>query len=220
VVICQNPALGIHFLSFNVIKASNTAPLNWKTENEKNTTQFGIERSIDGGSTFYMLDTLTSNATGLYYYTDKNPLDGTDLYRIKITDMNGTVSFSNAISLAFGSTAAGTNSSTNNISIYPNPANGVINLAISQNSNNNSPENSQKKSTAAAPQSFAAVAPSTNASYDIKIININGSVLKESASASATWQANISTLLPGTYIIQVTNNSDNTLVGKSSFIKL
>lgn len=220
VVIRQNPALSIHLLSFDAIKASNTTQLTWKTENEETTTVFTAERSIDDGATFFKLDTLTSNNTGSYSYTDKTPLDGTDLYRIKITDMNGAISYSNVLSINFGSTVTETNTSTGNISIYPNPSTGVINLAISQNSNNGSPSNSQKKVTAGKTQLIAAISSAGNASYDIKIFNINGSILKEGVSSSASWQTNVSSLSPGTYIMQVTNNSDHALVGKSTFIKL
>ena len=78
---------------------------------------------------------------------------------------------------------------------------------------------SQKQATASTTQSFASVIP-VNVSYEIKIFNINGAVLKEATSSSASWQTNVSALSPGTYIIEVTNNSDNTLVGKSTFIKL
>jgi hypothetical protein len=220
VVIRQNPGLGMHLLSFDAIKSAAAAELNWKTANEQNSTVFATERSIDDGATFYVLDTLVSTGSGTYSYTDKTPINGTDLYRIKITDMNGTVSYSNAVSLDFSSTSTETNTSTNNISIYPNPSNGVINLAISQNSNNNSPGNPQKQVTTATTQSFAAVSSAGAASYDIKIFNINGTVLKQASSSSPSWQTNVSTLLPGTYIIQVLNNNDKTLIGKSTFIKL
>ena len=222
VIIRQNPALSIHLLSFDAIKASNTAQLTWKTENEGNTTVFAAERSIDDGATFYMLDTLTSNSTGSYSYTDKSPLDGTDLYRIKIRDMNGAISYSNVMSIGFGSTVNETNTSSGNISIYPNPSNGVINLAISQNSHNSSTANPQKEATTVSMsiQSLATVVPAAAASYDIKIFNINGAVLKEASSSSANWQTNVSNLSPGTYIIQVTKSNDNTLVGKSTFIRL
>jgi len=219
VVIRQNPGLGMHLLSFEAIKNAAAAELTWKTENEQNATTFAAERSIDDGATFYMLDTLVSNGTGTYSYMDKTPINGTDLYRVKITDMNGTVSYSNAVSLDFGSTAGGANTSANNISIYPNPSNGIINLAISKNSDNNS-ANSPKQATASTTQSFVAVAATSSTAYDIKIININGRVLQEGSSATSNWQSNVSTLLPGTYIIQVLNTSDKKLVGKSTFVKL
>jgi len=219
VIIRQNPALGMHLLSFDAVIAANTAALTWTTENEESATIFAAERSIDNGASFYMLDTLTSNGSGAYSYTDKTPLDGSDMYRIKITDMNGAVSYSNIASLSFGGSIAASSTATSNISIYPNPSNGIINLSISQNSDGTT-AGTQKQLTSTITKNFAASTSVGAASYDIKIFNINGSVLKEASSSSANWQANVSSLSPGTYIIQVINNNDKTTVGKTTFIKL
>jgi len=47
---------------------------------------------------------------------------------------------------------------------------------------------------------------SGNQSYAIKIVNINGSVVKSATSSQPTWRDDVGTLMPGTYIIQVVNN--------------
>jgi len=60
----------------------------------------------------------------------------------------------------------------------------------------------------------------TVASYSIKIVNIKGITVKSANASSASWQDNVSSLAPGTYIVQVTSNSDNKLVGESTFVKL
>jgi len=49
---------------------------------------------------------------------------------------------------------------------------------------------------------------------------MTGSVVVTGNSSSASWQDNVSTLAPGTYVIQVNNNKDNSLVGKSVFVKM
>jgi trimeric autotransporter adhesin len=67
---------------------------------------------------------------------------------------------------------------------------------------------------------FAATYTNDPVSYDIKIIGITGAVVKSVTSASPAWQDNLSGLLPGTYIIQVTNSSDNSLVGSKTFVKM
>jgi hypothetical protein len=67
---------------------------------------------------------------------------------------------------------------------------------------------------------LATLSAASNASYGIKIISITGATVKTATSTTPDWQDNISSLLPGTYFIQVVNNSDNSLVGKSSFVKL
>jgi hypothetical protein len=217
VVIRQNLVLGFHLLSFSAAKTTVGAHLAWTTENEQDNTTFSVERSIDEGKTFYDLDSLTSGSLGSYSFDDKNPVNGTDEYRVKITDMNATISYTNVVTLDFDSTTIAAEAS-NNISVYPNPSNGVINLAINPNSSNPSTD-SQTLQTSGLMHSYAAL-PSSSTSYAIKIININGYVVKTASSAAANWQDNVSTLSPGTYVIQVVNNKDKTVVGKSTFIKL
>jgi len=125
-----------------------------------------------------------------------------------ITDLNGTVTYSNVVTLSFGNGPAVAKS---NISIYPNPTNGVVNLAIQSN---NAAGGSLSLNLG------APVTPVGSQAYDIKIINITGSVIKSETSANANWQSNVSTLSPGTYIIQVVNDKDKSLVGKGTFVKM
>jgi trimeric autotransporter adhesin len=218
VIIRENPALGFHLLNFGATKTTNGANTTWATENEQNSTGFIVERSIDDGKTFYPLDSLASTGAGTYSFTDKNPINGTDAYRLKITDVNNSVSYSNVATLTFDNTTPVETASNNSISIYPNPSNGVINLAI--NTGNNSAAGAQTPQANSLTHSFATLPASTNDSYDIKIVNITGTVIKTALSSSANWQANVSSLSPGTYIIQVINNNDKKVVGKSTFVKL
>jgi len=219
VVIRQNRAMAVHLLDFTAINFNTGAKLSWTTGNEQDNTSFTVERSIDDGNTFMALDSITSDGSGVYSYIDKTPIDGTDKYRLKITDMNGAISYSGIVALSIGSTNT-TQAETNNISIYPNPSNGLINLSINPNGSNTVSSASQTTQTNGLVHSFAAIPATFAASYDIKIININGSVIKTASSVSASWHDNVSSLSPGTYIIQVVNNADKTLVGKSTFIKL
>ena len=59
-----------------------------------------------------------------------------------------------------------------------------------------------------------------NASYQIKIFNITGDVVKSATSTQTAWQQNVSDLLPGTYVLKVVNSKDNTVVGSGTFIKI
>ncbi|WP_096356460.1 T9SS type A sorting domain-containing protein [Mucilaginibacter gotjawali] len=61
---------------------------------------------------------------------------------------------------------------------------------------------------------------SISQAYDIKIISTAGALIKTTTTTSASWQDNVSNLTPGTYIIQVVNNKDKSLVGKSTFVKM
>ncbi|MDB5142329.1 MAG: hypothetical protein JWQ66_1042, partial [Mucilaginibacter sp.] len=79
------------------------------------------------------------------------------------------------------------------ISVYPNPTANFINLAINPNLK--------------------------VAAYSIRIINSSGTVVKENVSQQANWSANISNLRPGSYLVQVTNNNDKSIIGIASFVK-
>jgi hypothetical protein len=213
-VIRQNPALAVHLLNFTATKASDGAQTVWVTENEGNYTNFTVERSTDGGATFTVLGDYASSALGTYSYLDKTPAAAVDMYRLKIEDLNGAISYSNIVRLIYGNSDSTVPS---NISVYPNPASSVLNLAINQNSNNQSPGLSALQKLRLTP----GLNPSAGTpSYGIKIISTTGSVIKSANSSQPTWQDNISSLVPGTYIIQVVNNNDQSVIGKGTFVKL
>ena len=131
------------------------------------------------------------------------------------------ISYTNTATLIYGSTAALT---AGNLIIYPNPSAGMINLAINQTGVSQAvsypqPGLSPIQAYSATPV-LAAGAVKDASSYNIKIINVTGEVVKVATSSSANWQANLNSLTPGTYIIQVVNNKDKSLVGKGTFIKM
>jgi hypothetical protein len=196
VVIRQSPLLSFHLLNFDAVGETGKAKVTWSVENEQNDTHFAVERSIDGGVTFLGIDTLTSAATGYYTYLDKTPVSGSDSYRLKTTDMNGVISYSNIVTLSFNTTETATKSAIN---IYPNPSNGVINLAI--NGGDSSPT-------------------ITSGSLETASVRSYAPVIRSATSSSATWQGNVTSLSPGTYVVEVVNNSNSQTVGRSTFIKL
>ncbi|WP_096356456.1 beta strand repeat-containing protein [Mucilaginibacter gotjawali] len=209
VIIRQNPALGVHLLSFAASKVTGGSQIVWTTENEENYTNFTVERSDDGGTNFTVLGGCASSSTGTYSFLDKNPPIAPDMYRLKIVDLNGNISYSNIVTLNYGNLKP---LAANNINIYPNPSTSILNLAIDQTNGTGIPGRSAYQNTT----NVGAV----NAGYDIQIISITGAVVKSAVSTTASWQANVSTLTPGTYVIKVVNNMDKSLVGKSTFIKM
>jgi trimeric autotransporter adhesin len=201
-------------LNFTAAKASNGAQIAWKTENEQNYTNFTVERSTNGGATFNDLGNFVSSSVGTYSFLDGNPPIAADRYRLKIVDLNGAITYSNVVTLIYGN---GNNITAGNISVYPNPASDVINLAINQGSTTSVGSLSASQPAALTPGLNQGA---TSQSYGIKIISITGSVITSVTSSSANWQNSVSDLAPGTYIIQVVNNSNNSLVGRSTFVKL
>lgn len=209
----QNKALGIHLLNFTASKQPASVPIVWKTENEENYTNFTVERSTDGGVTFDVLGGFASNAQGDYTFTDKNPVNTVDIYRLKIEDLNGDITYSKAITVIYDPSKVV--ATATKINVYPNPAVGMVHVAINQPGliGTGLPGVQSVNHLA----SLNAV---SQASYGIKIISVTGSIVKTATSITPDWHDNVSSLLPGTYIVQVVNNSDNSLVGKSSFVKL
>jgi len=134
-----------------------------------------------------------SNALGTYSFLDKTPPVGADKYRLKIEDLNGTITYSNIVTLIFNkSTDRDINSRS--IVVYPNPTSGKIDLTIDQ--------------TTVAPE------------YTIQITNNVGMVVKTGSSSEPFWQTDMSELTSGTYFITVISKKDNKLVGRSAIVKL
>ena len=217
VVIRQNPLLSLHLLNFDALDEAGNAKIMWTTENEQDNTQFTVQRSIDNGATFYTLDTLTSTGVGYYTYNDKTPITGSDLYRLKLVDLNGTTSFSNIVTLNFASQAAQAEAA---IAVYPDPSNGVINLAINADGGNSTTTGAPASQGIATVRSFAAPNTANSTNYAIKIINIRGAIIRSAVSSSSTWQDNLTSLSPGTYLVEVVNTGSNRVVGRSTFVKL
>ncbi|HJP62504.1 MAG TPA: T9SS type A sorting domain-containing protein, partial [Mucilaginibacter sp.] len=208
-VIRQDPALGVHLLDFAAAKSQGKVELTWKTENEENYTRFTIERSTDNGATFMVVGGFLSSADGTYTLSDKNPSLLTDQYRLKIEDLNGTISYSKVITIMYS--ALSSNMTSNLLNVYPNPAKSVVNLSIIPNSRSGSVS---LKNTA------LAVVPADNILYNIQIVNNSGVIVKATTTTSKDWHADVTGFTPGTYVIQVINNTDKSLVGRTKFTKL
>lgn len=96
-LILQNPALVIHLLNVTAATTSGGVKFDWLTENEQDYTKFTVERSIDSGANYTALSTFTSTGVGTYSFTDKTPPAGTNVYRLKIVDINGIASYSRVV---------------------------------------------------------------------------------------------------------------------------
>src|SRR6185503_9017850 len=204
-IIRQDPALMVHLLSFGASKATNGAQAVWTTENEQNYTGFSIERSTDGGAAFTILGSFTSTAAGSYNFLDQSPAQGANLYRLKLTDLNGAVTYSNTVSLMYGN--INNNLVKTGMIIYPNPAKSTLNLNVVPGFNNTNPTALQLHTP-------------SRVAYTIQIVNVLGSVVTTAKTTEQTWQTDVSSLMPGTYIIKVRNSKDNSNVGEGTFVKM
>ncbi|MEK7225642.1 MAG: hypothetical protein AAB221_08160, partial [Bacteroidota bacterium] len=103
------------------------------TVSEINNDYFTVQRSRDMEN-FENIATVkgsgNSNTPINYSSTDNNPLEGISYYRLKQTDFDGTVTYSNAVPVTISKTktSTGKSLSINNIIVYPNPGEGLFNI--------------------------------------------------------------------------------------------
>ena len=129
--------LPLDLLSFTgQLQNNNSVLLNWKTENEINTSHFAIERSADG-IRFNGIGNVTANGrnnTGgsfSYAFTDNDAINQSSqrlYYRLKVVDIDGNFKYSNIISVSFPLI-------TGKISIAPNPVLTTVNVAVAAETN-------------------------------------------------------------------------------------
>jgi hypothetical protein len=112
-------------LSFTAEKSPNggSVILDWKVENQVNTDHFEVERSTDGVQ-WDMIGSVKAagNYSGTmdYNFTDKAPLNGSNLYRLKQLDINGKYEYSPVRTVSF--------KKDSKIIVYPNPAKSNITI--------------------------------------------------------------------------------------------
>ena len=108
--------LPVNLLSFEAIKQKEKVLLQWTTDNELNTDRFAVERSADGIN-FSAIGTLTAFNTGNkhnYNFTDLQPADGLNYYRLKILDKDASFGYSAIRRIDFKHAG-------DDITVYPNP---------------------------------------------------------------------------------------------------
>ncbi|MGB0881321.1 MAG: T9SS type A sorting domain-containing protein [Vicingaceae bacterium] len=125
----DNP-LPITLISFDAIATEqNTVELTWLTESEINNEYFTVEKSKDG---IVWEKLLTMDGAGnsshviTYNNVDYTPYNGTSYYRLLQTDFDGKYSYSNVVFVNF--------SNIEQLSVYPNPTNGLLNVSYKNNS--------------------------------------------------------------------------------------
>jgi len=110
--------LPVTLLDFTAQKDGSASLLQWKISNEINNAYFSVEHSSDGIN-FKPIGRVEGRGTvstqQTYQFTDNNPVDGLNFYRLKQVDIDGNFTYSNVVSINFEGTAAA-------FKIFPNPA--------------------------------------------------------------------------------------------------
>lgn len=117
-------AAPVVLIFFNGKKHGADVLLTWQTASEENNDHFQIEHSTDG-STFASLGKVTGKGTSAslnnYSFRHTRPAKGSNYYRLKQVDFDGTFSFSNIVHLEMQHDGA-------QVETYPNPTTSLVAL--------------------------------------------------------------------------------------------
>jgi len=121
----EDAPLPVKLVNFNSAKQEQTVLLSWNTADEINSDRFDVEHSMDGKkwSRIGSVSAKGESRNMQYYsFTDLSPLNGENLYRLKMVDLDGTFAYSRIRSQTFDS----------QISIFPNPLTegDLLNLSV------------------------------------------------------------------------------------------
>lgn len=159
--------LPLEFLDFVATQKGTSVLLTWQIAHESPSDYFEVERSSNGFD-YESITQLNGSQLMDYAYTDKSIEKGRYYYRIKLVHSDGTYTYSNSIGV--------NSSSSDEISIFPNPMKDVLQLRW--------PEYSESD-------------------VDISIVNMAGQVQwKGSAGDTESLEISLGFLQPGVYLIK------------------
>ncbi len=153
-----------------------TFTLNWTDYDGFTFTNYEVWRTINGGTSWTLVNTVAYLA-GTHTYTDANVPSLSARYRIRATHPSGCAGFNYSLSnVTLDYNAVDELSLNSFLNVYPNPNHGIFNVE------------------------FSAAGYEVNS---IKVYNMLGEVMFHSAEKKNTAQINIPGLAPGIYQLEV-----------------
>jgi hypothetical protein len=104
----------------------------WSTASERNNDKFVVEKSADGVNFLQIGEVRghgTTSAVHNYIFSDKDPYNGYNYYRLRQVDFDGTFELTNIILIDVASASVITETKIDNL--YPNPTDGDLNVVMS-----------------------------------------------------------------------------------------
>nr|WP_262904856.1 T9SS type A sorting domain-containing protein [Hymenobacter pini] len=129
-IIAPSP-LPVTLVSFTAKAKGNQVALNWVTASELNNKQFEVQRSRDGRTFETILvkeGKGTTSTSSTYNEFDKKPLNGLSYYRLKQVDIDGSSSFSSAVTVNF--------LNSGEVTMYPNPVEDLLTIDLAGSASN------------------------------------------------------------------------------------
>lgn len=125
--IVNDTPLGLTLLNFDGKLEGSQVLLNWATVHEVATSHFELERSVNGAP-FAVIGTVQAQgnaASHSYKYIDPAPKPGTNLYRLKMADLDTKYTYSQVVSIRV------TDIPRNAVQeVFPNPALASVNVRL------------------------------------------------------------------------------------------
>lgn len=113
--------LPVDIRSFEAHTTDNrSVKISWNVAEEVNVASYTVERSIDGHN-FQELAIVSATNHSSYNLIDPEPAPGTNYYRLRITDYNASVQFSEIRQVSL--------LQDRSVSLYPNPTTGLVYLS-------------------------------------------------------------------------------------------
>ncbi|WP_338769294.1 T9SS type A sorting domain-containing protein [Bernardetia sp. ABR2-2B] len=174
--------LPLEFTEFRGEKVKEQNLLHWATAREFNTSHFEIERSNDAMD-FIKIGELKAGNNNLenqiYQYWDKEPQNGTNYYRLKQVDLDGTFTYTKTIAID----NQGIITAFELQKMYPNPAQNAI--------------------------SFIFAVPTSNSEIQVEIFDSNGKSVSKNINTYPkgiqNFNQNLSSFSKGLYILRISN---------------
>jgi hypothetical protein len=114
--------LPVKLENFTAEPQGNYVKLDWKVSEEVNVSNYTVEFGTDGRE-FYKIGSVAAANLGSYSVIHNNPVYGLNYYRLKTTDKDGKVSYSEIRRINMNKALGGL------VKIYPNPASYEIKIA-------------------------------------------------------------------------------------------
>ncbi|HEY4288876.1 MAG TPA: T9SS type A sorting domain-containing protein [Puia sp.] len=108
-----------------LLNNDKTITLDWNTQMEVNSSSFEIERSADGENWTAIGSVIAKGNSSVitnYSFTDAQPLAGTNLYRLRMIDLDNSYGYTDVKVIR--------TSVVNKISFFPNPAREYVNVSL------------------------------------------------------------------------------------------
>lgn len=179
----EGNTLPVTWLAFTGEQNSGSVELFWQTTDEVDNDHFDVERSGDGVN-FSVIGMVPGTGTGSgvydYDFTDTNPQEGTNYYRLAQYDTDGTVLYSAIISVLVDPLVLGVVPPDlfAHARVYPNPASDYLSVDLQKGP-----------------------LPAT-----ITMYNIQGVAVKEEAAREQTTRIWVGDLPSGSYILEISDD--------------